>query len=95
MILWLAQLMRMRLTPPEKSSAPAITASISPSENPIPAIHLVGPYPRVDPVEIVVASTAPRPMKAPANTPSTNNVTVGAFAFVTPLVSTARRSLPA
>ena len=94
MILWLTQLMRIRLLP-VKSSAPAITTRISPSENPIPASHLVGPYPRVEPVEIVVASTAPRPMKAPANTPRTKSVTPGAFAFVTPFVSTNPAILPA
>ena len=71
-----------------KSSAPAITTRINPSEKPIPASHLVGPYPRPESVEIVVASTAPSPMNAPASTPRTNSVTAGAFAFVTPFVST-------
>ena len=70
------------------SSAPATTTRINPSENATPASHLVGPKPSEDPVATVVESTAPSAMNAPATTPSTNVVNVGAFAFATPRVST-------
>jgi hypothetical protein len=45
------------------SSAPATTTRIKPSEKAIPASHLVGPRPRVDPEATVVDRTAASAMK--------------------------------
>ncbi len=63
----LAHAMATRLLP-VKSSAPATTTSIRPSEKVIPPMTLVGPRPRPLSVMARVAKAAPTPMKAPAST---------------------------
>jgi hypothetical protein len=74
---------------PVNSSAPPTTTRMRPSENTIPASSRTIPQGRMPtaPAVTVVAKTAPRAMKAPASTASTNVLTGSMAALRTPICS--------
>jgi len=79
--------MTIRLLP-VKSSAPATTTRMRPSEKVTPAMSRVAPKGRsAVPAVAVVAKIAPRAMKAPARTASASVAGVESPAFVTPTSS--------
>ncbi len=82
--------MVMRLFP-VKSSAPPMTTSIRPVENTAPPMNLVMPIPSLSavPVMTMVASSAPKPMYAPAKMPRMIICRIGRHAFVLPAFDTA------
>jgi hypothetical protein len=62
---------------PVKSSAPAITTSMSPTLNTAPAMNLVNPNPRVASEPTMIDNCAPNAMKAPARIARTKNFFMG------------------
>ena len=75
---------------PVNSSAPATEIRISPSENATPPSSLVAAKPSDASLAISANMSAPRPMKAPANMPSSDSVKSGRPALTTPNSPTRR-----
>ena len=73
---------------PVNNSAPATATRISPSENASPPSTRVSAKPSEASLATSVKYSAPKPMKAPASTPSMNIVRSGRLAFTMPMFST-------
>ena len=84
-----AQAIASRLLP-VNSSAPATTTSSRPSENTRPPTSWLAARPSVASARTITNSIEPRPMKAPASTPSISRGSVAMRALATPTVSTRR-----